>query len=153
MEQKTIKISVWRSLRHISKAITIYLFIELLENQHKMAKDFKSRIGSKRLNTLIPENDPIHSSQPEAASEPKSIIKKQMIRAVEQEPEQAPTPPETVVSTFRINAEKLTTIKAIAFWDRKKIQDVFDEALGLYIEAQEKATLEKAVEEYTKRTA
>ena len=116
-----------------------------------MAKDFKSRIGSKRLNTLIPEHDPITTPQPETVSEPKTIIKKQMVRAVE--PEQAPTPPETVVSTFRINIEKLTTIKAIAFWDRKKIQDVFDEALGLYIESQSQATLEKAVEEYTKRTA
>ena len=118
-----------------------------------MAKDFKSRIGSKRLNTLIPEHDPSPAIQQDAVSEPTSIVKKQMVRAVDPKAEQAPTPPETVVSTFRINAEKLKTIKAIAFWDRKKIQDVFDEALGLYIEDQEKATLEKAIEEYTKRTA
>jgi len=118
-----------------------------------MAKDFKSRIGSKRLHTLIPDSAPTPITQPEAVSEPKATIKKQTVRAVDPEPEQAPTPPETVVSTFRINAEKLTHIKAIAFWDRKKIQDVFDEALGLYIESQDQATIEKAVEEYTKRTA
>jgi hypothetical protein len=118
-----------------------------------MAKDFKSRIGSKRLHTLIPENDPLPTPPPESVSEPKSVLKKQMVKAIEPEPMQAPTPPETVVSTFRINAEKLLAIKAIAYWDRKKIQDVFDEALLLYIESQEKATVVKAIEEYTKRTA
>lgn len=116
-----------------------------------MAKDFKSRIGSKRLNTLIPDVDPVPSTTSKTFIEPKPVVKKQIIMAIE--PEQAPSPlPATVVSTFRINTEKLKTIKAIAFWDRKKIQDVFDEALAMYIDAQPQASVKKAVEEYTKRT-
>ncbi len=107
-----------------------------------MAKDFKNSIGRKRLNTLIPDNAPT----PQAVME----VKKEMVKEAKASP--SPTPPETVVSTFRINSEKLKTVKAIAFWDRKKIQDVFDEALELYIEAQPKGTVNKAVEEYTKRT-
>lgn len=114
-----------------------------------MAKDFKSRIGSKRLNTLIPDNEPITKPAEEAAATTKPEVKKAI--KVIAEP-QAPTPPESVVSTFRINTEKLKTIKSIAFWDRKKIQDVFDEALGQYIESLPKATVKKAIEEYTKRT-
>jgi hypothetical protein len=108
-----------------------------------MAKDFKNSIGRKRLNTLIPDNDPAPQSGIE-------VINKVAPSSNKVNP--SPTPPETVVSTFRINSEKLKTIKAIAFWDRKKIQEVFDEALALYIEAQPKTTINKAVEEYTKRT-
>ena len=107
-----------------------------------MAKDFKNSIGRKRLNTLIPDND-IETQN--AVVEPKSETNRSKT-------DPSPTPAATVVSTFRINSEKLKTIKAIAFWDRKKIQDVFDEALAMYIEAQPKQELSKAVEEYTKRT-
>ena len=117
-----------------------------------MAKDFKTSIGRKRLNTLIPDADP----EPQVATVQETEVIMQKSMAEKQTPP-SPTPapeivPETVVSTFRINAEKLKTIKAIAFWDRKKIQDVFDEALELYIDAQPKATVSKALEEYTKRT-
>ena len=57
----------------------------------------------------------------------------------------------TTVTTFRINDDKLLAIKAIAFWDRKKIQEVFDEALGNYIDQTPKSTLKKAITEYKKR--
>jgi len=57
----------------------------------------------------------------------------------------------TTVTTFRINDDKLLAIKAIAFWDRKKIQEVFDEALENYINQTPKSTLKKAVTEYKKR--
>ena len=57
----------------------------------------------------------------------------------------------TTVATFRINDDKLLAIKAIAFWDRKKIQEVFDEALGNYIDQTPKNTLKKAITEYKKR--
>ena len=57
----------------------------------------------------------------------------------------------TTVTTFRINDDKLLAIKAIAFWDRKKIQEVFDEALENYISQTPKSTLKKAVTEYKKR--
>lgn len=108
-----------------------------------MAKDFKNSIGRKRLNTLIPDNDPAPQSGMEISNKTAPNLDKSS---------PSPTLPETVVSTFRINSEKLKTIKAIAFWDRKKIQEVFDEALALYIEAQPKSAVNKAVEEYTKRT-
>ncbi len=108
-----------------------------------MAKDFKNSIGRKRLNTLIPDNDPAPQSGIEVSNKVASKVDKVS---------PSPTPAETVVSTFRINSEKLKTIKAIAFWDRKKIQDVFDEALALYIDSQPSSAVKKAVEEYTKRT-
>lgn len=117
-----------------------------------MGKDFKSRIGSKRLNTLIPDVDDKPQISDVAVKTPKSATP----NSIQQETKKEPTPPPphsiSVVSTFRINAEKLKTVKAIAFWDRKKIQEVFDEALGQYIEAMPKATVKKAIEEYTKRT-
>lgn len=105
-----------------------------------MAKDFKNSIGRKRLTTLIPDTPPA----------PSIATEKEVSNEIKIAP--SPTPPETVVSTFRINSEKLKTIKAIAFWDRKKIQDVFDEALELYINSQPKGAVNKAIEEYTKRT-
>ena len=88
-----------------------------------MAKDFKNSIGRKRLNTLIPDNDPT----------PQSAMELNKVAPNSDKASPSPTPPETVVSTFRINSEKLKTIKAIAFWDRKKIQEVFDEALAMYL--------------------
>jgi len=113
-----------------------------------MAKDFKNSIGRKRLNTLIPDADPV--PHVDTVHEAKPLMQKPP--TIKQEVH-SPTPPEpeTVVSTFRINADKLKSIKAIAFWDRKKIQDVFDEALELYIESQPSANVSKAIEEYTKR--
>lgn len=57
----------------------------------------------------------------------------------------------TTVTTFRINDEHLKAVKAIAFWDRKKIQEVFNEALAEYIAKMPKATLKRAVGEYEKR--
>ncbi len=106
-----------------------------------MAKDFKNSIGRKRLSTLIPDND---------IMEQPAQVKREPTKAASHSP--SPTPPTTVVSTFRINSEKLKTIKAIAYWDRKKIQDVFDEALEMYINAQPKGAVDKAITEHTKRT-
>ena len=114
-----------------------------------MAKDFKNSIVKKdRFKSLIPVADP--EPYVKTVQEAQPTLKREIRREA---PAAAPTPPETVVSTFRINTEKLKTIKAIAFWDRKKIQDVFDEALEMYINAQPKATVSKAIEEYTKRTS
>ena len=112
-----------------------------------MAKDFKNRISSKRLNSLIPEGGSQASSTP-IPTQTREIKKV----SVQHQESSSPTPPATVVSTFRINTEKLKTIKAIAYWDRKKIQEVFDEALAMYIDSQAKGTVNKALEEYTKRT-
>ncbi len=110
-----------------------------------MAKDFKNSIGRKRLNTLIPDND--YDAQVKVEEKREMLKEKKQTTTTS-----APTPPSTVVTTFRINTEKLKTIKAIAFWDRKKIQDVFDEALEMYISAQPQEAVSKAIEEHTKRT-
>lgn len=57
----------------------------------------------------------------------------------------------TTVTTFRIKDDNLLAIKAIAFWDRKKIQEVFNEALKDYVEKTPKNTLRKAISEYKRR--
>lgn len=57
----------------------------------------------------------------------------------------------TTVTTFRIKDDNLLAIKAIAFWDRKKIQEVFNDALKDYVEKTPKSTLRKAISEYKKR--
>ncbi len=93
-------------------------------------KDFSKSLGSKRLNTLIPTDDELSQKEGKKNEESKSA---------------------TTVTTFRVENENLLAIKAIAFWDRKKIQDVFNEALADYIQNTPKATLKKAVEEYKKR--
>ncbi len=97
-------------------------------------KDFSRSLGSKRLNTLIPTENEV--SQKEGIQEKISPPKKG---------------DQTTVTTFRIENENLLKIKAIAFWDRKKIQDVFNEALSSYIDSIESGEVDKAVEEYVNR--
>ena len=60
-------------------------------------------------------------------------------------------PEGTTVATFRIKDSNLLAIKAIAFWDRKKKQDVFNLALETYIATLPESTLKRAVNEYKKR--
>lgn len=52
------------------------------------------------------------------------------------------------VATFRVNEDVLEQVKAVAYWDRKKIQDVLDEALRAYIKKVPKESLSKAMEMY-----
>jgi len=52
----------------ISSISTIYRI-----KKNTMAKDFKSRIGSKRLNTLIPDTDPSPAPIPVVIEEPKQV--------------------------------------------------------------------------------
>ncbi|MEL6924585.1 MAG: hypothetical protein AAFO94_11100 [Bacteroidota bacterium] len=105
-----------------------------------MAKDFKKRLGSKNLDSLIPTNneEPAGSKNPVRS---KSSTREPNEEAVN----------DTEVTTFRVNREKVRSIRAIAFWDRKKVQDVFDEALSMYIDQYPKTTLNRAMEEYDKR--
>jgi len=101
-------------------------------------KDFTKSLGSKNLNTLIPTDDnpaitPRVEKETSKRGRPKSAA------------------PATTVTTFRINNDNLLAVKAIAFWDRKKIQDVFNEALQSYIDAVPASSFKKAMEEYKKR--
>lgn len=40
------------------------------------------------------------------------------------------------VISIRADEEKIKQIKALAWYKRKKVQDIFDEALSLYLESQ-----------------
>jgi len=108
-----------------------------------MGKDFKNKIGGKRLDSLIPPES-------QAQSSPGARESKQISSSSNKEPKKENKPELTTVATFRVNTEKLSHIKAIAYWDRKKIQDVFDEALQAYLDNVPTSTLNKAKEEYKK---
>ena len=58
--------------------------------------------------------------------------------------------PITKVTTFRIDADLLENIKAMAYWDREKIQDVLDKALSAYIDQVPASELSKAQKAYAK---
>ena len=107
-----------------------------------MGKDFKQKIWSKRLNALIPEknSEPIQSPM---------VVKSQKTVLLQQEKPKV-VKSTTTVTTFRVNTEKLNQIKALAYWDRKKIQDVFDEALELYLKEVGEKNLDTAVEAFEK---
>ncbi len=107
-----------------------------------MGKDFKQKIGSKRLDSLIPATD-------SKRGESQNMVNIQQSTQTEQA-EMKVLKPKTTVTTFRVNTEKLAQIKALAYWDRKKIQDVFDEALMLYLEKVGDKNLETAVEAFEK---
>ena len=110
-----------------------------------MGKDFKQKIGSKRLNSLIPiaETSTVQKEVKRTVS-----VQADVVRQSEPKAKKAPL---TTVTTFRVNTEKLGKIKALAYWDRKKIQDVFDEALAMYLDKVDDKTLSTAVEAYTKQ--
>ena len=67
------------------------------------------------------------------------------------------TPPQEIVknttlakpTTFRIDVDLMENIKAVAYWERKKIQDVLDEALRTYMEEIPKQELTKARKAYS----
>ena len=52
-------------------------------------------------------------------------------------------------TTFRIDVELMESIKAVAYWERKKIQDVLDDALRDYISQVPKPQLTKAKKAYS----
>jgi len=56
----------------------------------------------------------------------------------------------TKVTTFRIEVDLLQKVKAIAYWERQKIQDVLDEALSDYVNNYAPSELNKAVKAYAK---
>lgn len=110
-----------------------------------MGKDFKQKIGSKRLDSLIPSTEPsiVPKEAKRSVSVQSEVVRENKQKAIKQ--------PLTTVTTFRVNTEKLGKIKALAYWDRKKIQDVFDEALAMYLEKVGDKNLSTAVEAYTEQ--
>ena len=99
-------------------------------------KNFAQSLGSKKLTTLIP-------TQKQESKEQEEIIEK-VIPAKKKKAA-------TTVTTFRVKDDLLFSIKAVAFWERKKIQDVFNDAMKNYLETLPPATLAKAKEEFKKR--
>lgn len=98
-------------------------------------KNFAKSLGSKKLTTLIPD---VEAS--ETISTSNSPIEKKQKKTAD-----------TTVTTFRIKNDLLLSVKAVAFWERQKIQDVLNDALTYYIDSLPPATLKKAREEYEKR--
>jgi len=53
-------------------------------------------------------------------------------------------------ATFIVKVEKLKTLKVLAYWERKKIKDLLDEALTNYFNNIDPALLETAKTEFEK---
>lgn len=100
-------------------------------------------IGSKNLSSLIPTEAP-----EEEKMETKGKVAKKKIST----PKAEKKTNKTTVTTFRINNDNLVAVKALAFWERKKIQDVLNEALEAYLQNVPSATLKKAKSEFSKRS-
>ena len=119
-------------------------------------KNFIDNLGSKNLNKLIPVDAPPPRSEKPDPLRPKPVkphptAKKDGPATSKSRTASKPKAPTTKVTTFRIQEEKLTALKAMAYWERKKIQDIFDEALETYLKAVPAATLKKARAEYKKK--
>ena len=111
-------------------------------------KDFTKSIGSKNLSSLIPTNDTEQENQQNRGVGEKKTEKVEKKSASAKKKQKTDS---TTVTTFRINDDNLFAIKAIAFWERKKIQDVLNEALTSYLGAIPANTLKKAKDEFKKR--
>lgn len=53
-------------------------------------------------------------------------------------------------ATFLIDTNRVETLKAIAYWERKKIKDLIDEALKTFIDSRSPEDIQKALTEYKK---
>ena len=81
------------------------------------------------------------------ASQPTKLVKKKP----------APAPAKEITkntslarpTTFRIDVDLMENIKAVAYWERKKIQDVLNDALTEYINTVPKQELSKAKKAYS----
>lgn len=48
-------------------------------------------------------------------------------------------------ATFFVRKKHLTKIKDLAYWDRRKIKEIIDEALGTYLKAKRIKTIKRRV--------
>jgi len=53
-------------------------------------------------------------------------------------------------ATFIIKENKLELLKALAYWERRKIKDLLDESLNSFLQAKDPELLNKAKEEFNK---
>ena len=92
---------------------------------------------------------------PEVATTPAPKAKTQLVKKTKAAPVAAPS--DKLVkstntarpTTFRIDVDLMETIKAVAYWERKKIQDVLDDALRDYLTQIPKQELTKAKKAYS----
>jgi len=131
---------------------------EVKETTTPVKKVIKKPVAKSVVKKVQKEEVPIVKKKPveappvvEEITEVEEVIQEEVPVVKAKKKAKATTKEATTVTTFRINDEHLTAVKAIAFWDRKKIQDVFNEALAEYIAKMPKATLKRAVGEYEKR--
>lgn len=55
-----------------------------------------------------------------------------------------------VRATFIIKENKLELLKALAYWERKKIKDLLDESIDSLLKTKDPEHLKKVIEEYNK---
>ena len=85
---------------------------------------------------------------------PTPKVKTQLVKKTKAAP--VPAPSDKLVkatnparpTTFRIDVDLMESIKAVAYWERKKIQDVLDDALRDYLTQIPKQELTKAKKAY-----
>ncbi|MFZ1323452.1 MAG: hypothetical protein WAT71_18020 [Ignavibacteria bacterium] len=53
-------------------------------------------------------------------------------------------------ATFIVKENRLEILKALAYWERKKLKDLLDEALLNLIESRDPEQIKKVIEEYKK---
>ena len=104
-------------------------------------KDFTKSMGSKNLSSLIPTDEPEQETK-----QGRRVATKKKTSSAKPKPKAK----QTTVTTFRINNDSLFAVKALAYWERKKIQEVFDEALTAYFNSIPEK-LKKAQSEFKKR--
>lgn len=73
-----------------------------------------------------------------------SILEKPQKKIVKDQIEKIPL----VKTSFRTKKTLLDTIRALAYWERKKVRDVLEDCLQVYIDQQPESNIEQALENY-----
>jgi len=61
-----------------------------------------------------------------------------------------PRGPKTKIASFVVNTSTLDIMRALAYWERKKIKDILEESMQQLIAGKGDAYVEKALVEYRK---
>jgi hypothetical protein len=98
------------------------------------------------LNTLLEGS--IAKQEKPAQDEPvKAGIKQEAFKPAEDKKPKGYRQPR---ATFLIDEDKVETLKAIAYWERKKIKDLIEEALDSVISSRNPEEIQKALIEFKK---
>lgn len=116
-------------------------------------KDFLSAMTKKNLSILIPTTDEEAGEVVQAISTPKAsdkiATKKEPQKTKHKEGrEEKPQKNSFDVASFRIHQEQLLSIKSLAFWERRHIQDVMQEAIDTFLKKIPKNRIQEAREGY-----